>query len=386
MIKHVMDSNVSLSPQGVQRKIIHIDFDAFYASIEVRDNPKLSGLPVAVGGLPERRGVVATCSYEARRFGVRSAMSSAQALRLCPELKIIPPRFAVYREASAQAHAIFRQYTDQIEPLSLDEAYLDVTASQRCRGSATLIAQEIRREVAQKLKVTVSAGVAPNKFLAKIASDWHKPNGLFVITPVQIEDFLFTLPVTRIHGVGRVTAGKLQQKGIKTCGQLRQYSIVELSRWFGSFGERLWELARGQDDREVQVGRRRKSLSVERTYEHDLIGLEAALAQVEPLLTELQERFKPIAKEYQVYKHFVKVKFADFTQTTLEESPPATGEALVEHFSRLLVGAWERGGPAVRLLGVGLRLVDLRATHALEQLELFERKASGRAVYSRTAS
>ena len=149
MIKHVMDSNVSLSPQGVQRKIIHIDFDAFYASIEVRDNPKLSGLPVAVGGLPERRGVVATCSYEARRFGVRSAMSSAQALRLCPELKIIPPRFAVYREASAQAHAIFRQYTDQIEPLSLDEAYLDVTASPRCRGSATLIAQEIRREVAQ---------------------------------------------------------------------------------------------------------------------------------------------------------------------------------------------------------------------------------------------
>ena len=378
----MMDSNISpmqgsVPLKGTQRKIIHIDFDAFYASIEMRDNPRLSGRPVAVGGMPERRGVVATCNYEARRFGVRSAMSSAQAMRLCPELKIIPPRFSVYREASARAHDIFRQYTDQIEPLSLDEAYLDVTASQCCRGSATLIAEEIRREVAQKLNVTVSAGVAPNKFLAKIASDWRKPDGLFVITPVQIEDFLFALPVTKIHGVGRVTAGKLQQKGIRTCGQLRQYSILELSRWFGSFGERLWELSRGQDDREVQTGRRRKSLSVERTYDHDLVGLEAAMAQLEPLLTELQERFRPIEKEYQVYKHYVKVKFADFTQTTLEESPPATGEPLAKHFSRLLAGAWGRGGPAVRLLGVGLRLVDLREARALEQLELFERKING---------
>ena len=367
----------SLSPKEIQKKIIHIDFDAFYASIEIRDNPKLSGEPLAVGGMPEHRGVVATCNYEARRFGVRSAMASAQALSLCPDLKIIPPRFPVYREASARAHDIFRQYTDRIEPLSLDEAYLDVTGSQCCRGSATLIAREIRQEIAQKLQVTVSAGVAPNKFLAKIASDWNKPNGLFVITPAQIEDFLFDLPVKKIHGVGRVTAGKLQQKGIMTCGQLRQYSILELSRWFGSFGERLWELAWGRDDREVQTRRRRKSLSVERTYDHDLVGLAAALAQVEPLLGELQERFRPIEKEYQVYKHYVKVKFADFTQTTLEESPSVTGETLVGHFSRLLAGAWERGGPAVRLLGVGVRLVDLREVQALEQLELFERKVNG---------
>lgn len=367
----------SIPPKEIQRKIIHIDFDAFYASIEMRDNPGLSTRPVAVGGLPERRGVVATCNYHARRFGVCSAMSSAQALRLCPELKIIPPRFSVYREVSARAHDIFQQYTDQIEPLSLDEAYLDVTGSLHCRGSATLIAQEIRREIAQKLQVTVSAGVAPNKFLAKIASDWNKPDGLFVITPAQVEDFLFDLPVKKIHGVGRVTAGKLQQKGIMTCGQLRHYSILELSRWFGSFGERLWELARGHDDREVQTSRRRKSLSVERTYELDLVGLEAALAQLEPLLKELQERFRPIESEYRVYKHCVKVKFADFTQTTFEESPPATGEALDEHFARLLAGAWERGGRAVRLLGVGVRLIDLREAQVLEQLELFERKVNG---------
>ncbi|MGB1271405.1 MAG: DNA polymerase IV, partial [Endozoicomonas sp.] len=230
-----------------QRKIIHIDFDAFFASIEIRDNPRLSGRPVAVGGASDRRGVIATCNYEARRFGVHSAMASAQALRLCPELKIIPPRFSVYKEASEKAHAIFRKYTDFIEPLSLDEAYLDVSSTSLCQGSATLMADEIRQEIRDQLQVTVSAGVAPNKFLAKIASDWNKPDGLFVITPDQVDHFIFELPVRKIHGVGKVTAGKLHKKGIETCGQLRQYSLPELSRWFGSFGERLWELSRGMD-------------------------------------------------------------------------------------------------------------------------------------------
>ncbi|WP_422448408.1 MULTISPECIES: DNA polymerase IV [unclassified Endozoicomonas] len=373
----MMESNAILEQKVVQRKIIHIDFDAFFASIEIRDNPRLSGKAVAVGGAPDRRGVIATCNYEARRFGVHSAMSSAQAMRLCPELKIIPPRFSVYRAASSEAHAIFRQYTDLIEPLSLDEAYLDVTGTHLCRGSATLIAEEIRQKIFQQLHVTVSAGVATNKFLAKIASDWNKPNGLFVITPEQADDFIFDLPVKKIHGVGRVTAGKLHKKGINTCGQLRQYSILELSRWFGSFGERLWELSRGRDDREVQTSRRRKSLSVEHTYDKDLAGLADITAQVIPLLEELQERYQRIEKEYEVHKHFVKVKFADFTQTTLEESLPTTGESVKEHFTQLLVRAWERGGRPVRLLGLGVRLVDLREERALEQLELFEKKIMG---------
>lgn len=373
----MMDSDPNVLKKVIQRKIIHIDFDAFFASIEIRDNPKLPGKPVAVGGASDRRGVIATCNYEARRFGVHSAMSSAQAMRLCPELKIIPPRFSVYREASTQAHAIFRQYTDFIEPLSLDEAYLDVTGTSHCRGSATLVAEEIRQKIFQKLQVTVSAGVAHNKFLAKIASDWNKPNGLFVITPDQADDFIFDLPVKKIHGVGRVTAEKLHKKGIKTCGQLRQYSILELGRWFGSFGERLWELSRGQDDREVQTSRRRKSLSVEHTYDKDLIGVSDITRQVAPLMDELQERFKRIEKEYAVNKHFVKVKFADFTQTTLEENLPATGESAVEHFTQLLIRAWERGSRPVRLLGLGVRLQDLREERALEQLELFEKKING---------
>lgn len=373
----MMDSNATLQQKVIQRKIIHIDFDAFFASIEIRDNPRLSGKAVAVGGGADRRGVIATCNYEARRFGVHSAMPSAQALRMCPELKIIPPRFSVYREASSEAHLIFQQYTNLIEPLSLDEAYLDVTGSHLCRGSATLIAEEIRKKIFQKLNVTVSAGVASNKFLAKIASDWKKPNGLFVITPGEVDDFIFDLPVKKIHGVGPVTAEKLHKKGIKTCGQLRQYSILELSRWFGSFGERLWELSRGQDDREVQTSWRRKSLSVERTYDHDLTGLEEVTEQLVPLLEELQERFKCIEKEYEVHKHFVKVKFADFTQTTLEESLPTTGETVQEHFTQLLVRAWERGAKPVRLLGLGVRLLDLREERALEQLELFEKKIMG---------
>ncbi|WP_067518319.1 DNA polymerase IV [Endozoicomonas ascidiicola] len=373
----MMDSNANLEQKVIQRKIIHVDFDAFYASIEIRDNPKLSGRPVAVGGASDRRGVIATCNYEARRFGVHSAMASAQALRLCPDLKIIPPRFSVYKEASAVAHEVFRQYTDFIEPLSLDEAYLDVTGSSHCRGSATLIAEEIRGKIFQKLGVTVSAGVAPNKFLSKIASDWKKPNGLFVITPDQVNDFIFDLPVKKIHGVGKVTAEKLNKRGIKTCGQLRQYSILELSRWFGSFGEHLWNLSRGQDDREVQTSRKRKSLSVEHTYDHDLASLEEISAQVTPLLEELQARFKTIEKEYEVYKHVVKVKFADFTQTTLEEGLPVNGDSVFDHFSTLLIRAWERGKRPVRLLGLGVRLQTINDEKLMEQLELFEKKFIG---------
>lgn len=357
--------------QIIQRKIIHVDFDAFFASIEIRDNPILSGKPVAVGGSAERRGVIATCNYEARQYGVRSAMASAYARRLCPELKIIPPRFKVYKEASRAAHAIFRQYTDLIEPLSLDEAYLDVTDSPYCRGSATLMAKEIRQKIFKTLSVTVSAGVAPNKFLAKIASDWNKPDGLFVITPEQMQDFIFELPVKKIHGVGKVTAKKLQQIGVETCGQLQPFPILELSRKFGSMGERLWELSRGIDHRPVQTDRRRKTLSVEHTWDKDLPDEQSIKDKVPDLLVELEERYRKIAGEYSAIKRFVKVKFDDFTQTTLEGGLEKTGENTEDYYAELVIRAWQRSKRPVRLLGVGIRLEDLRAPGKLQQLDLF---------------
>src|SRR5690606_32725826 len=211
-----------------QRKIIHIDCDCFYAAIEMRDDPRLAGRPLAVGGAADRRGVIATCNYEARAWGVRSAMPTGQALKLCPDLLVVKPRMDAYKAASREIHAIFRDYTELIEPLSLDEAYLDVSDS----PSATRIAQEIRRRVSQQLHITVSAGVAPNKFLAKIASDWRKPNGLFVITPEQVEEFVAALPVSKLHGVGKVTADKLGRLGIVTCLDLREWSKLALAREF----------------------------------------------------------------------------------------------------------------------------------------------------------
>ncbi|MBM3109311.1 DNA polymerase IV [Pseudomonas arcuscaelestis] len=351
-----------------QRKIIHIDCDCFYAAIEMRDDPRLSGRPLAVGGSAERRGVIATCNYEARAYGVRSAMSSRHALNLCPDLLIVKPRMDAYKEASREIHTIFRDYTDQIEPLSLDEAYLDVSDSSWFAGSATRIAADIRRRVAQQLHITVSAGVAPNKFLAKIASDWRKPNGLFVITPDQVEAFVAVLPVSKLHGVGKVTADKLGRLGISTCLELRDWSRLALAREFGSFGERLWGLARGIDDRAVHNDSRRQSVSVENTYDVDLPDLASCLSKLPDLMETLAGRIQRIDDSYRPGKPFVKVKFHDFTQTTLEQA--GAGRDL-SSYQQLLSQAFARGGKPVRLLGIGVRLQDLRAGH--EQLELFSR-------------
>jgi DNA polymerase-4 len=350
------------------RKIVHIDCDCFYAAIEMRDDPRLANRPLAVGGSAERRGVVATCNYEARAYGVRSAMSSRHAMKLCPDLLIVKPRFEVYRAASKDIQAIFRDYTTLIEPLSLDEAYLDVSESPHFGNSATRIAQDIRRRTWEELQVTVSAGVAPNKFLAKIASDWRKPNGLFVITPDQIDDFVAALPVNRLHGVGKVTADKLTRLGIATCSDLRQWDRRALAREFGTFGERLYNLARGEDNRTVQVDSRRQSVSVENTYERDLPNLEACLAQLPALLEELQTRMDRLDASYRPEKPFVKLKFHDFTQTTLEQAGAGFD---AQSYARLLGAAFARGARPVRLLGVGARLTDLRDRG--EQLELFAR-------------
>ena len=360
--------------EPLKRKILHVDADAFYCSVEERDDPTLKGKAFAVGGKAERRGVIATCSYAARKEGVRSAMASYRALKACPELLILPPRFDVYKEASRQLHSIFQRYTDIIEPLSLDEAYLDVSDVDHCRGSGTLMAREIMQSVKKELGITVSVGVAPNKFLAKVASDWNKPNGLCVIPPEKVDDFVFELPVDKLHGVGKVTAEKMHNKGIMTCGMLRQYSRLELSRWFGSFGERLWELARGVDNRALEIDRRRKSLSVEHTYDQDLNDQQAILVQVKPLLDDLGKRYQKISNEYAVTKRLVKVKFADFTQTTLEEMIEREDQKPEAHYRAMFVKAWERGSKPVRLLGIGVRLLDLRVSGQMKQLELFERR------------
>lgn len=359
------------------RKIIHIDADAFYASVEERDSPDLKQHPIAVGGNPNGRGVVATCNYIAREFGVRSAMASSKALMLCPTLIFVKPRFDAYREASRKMHEIFRRYTDLIEPLSLDEAYIDVSDSQQYQGSATLIAQAIQAEIQAQLDLTVSAGVAPNKFLAKVASDWRKPAGLFVIEPSQIDEFVKALPVKKINGVGRVTAEKMRRMGIETCGDLRQRSESELITQFGKYGTRLAMLSRGEDDRPVNTERQRKSLSVETTFDQDLILSEEFEVLLGKLFLELKNRSEKLKQTESVSGRFVKLKFKDFTQTTLEE----TLHSGIEHwadqgaFRNMLHKAWQRKQIPVRLVGLGLRIGHNKKDE--HQLDLFSDPSSG---------
>ncbi|GGY62578.1 DNA polymerase IV [Cellvibrio zantedeschiae] len=335
----------------------------------MRDDPSLRSRPIAVGGSSEQRGVISTCNYEARHFGVRSAMSSIAAKKLCPDLIILPHRMEAYREASVSMRHIFYQYTDLVEPLSLDEAYLDVSDSEYCGGSATRIAEQIRQRVYDELKLTVSAGVAPNKFLAKVASDWNKPNGLFVITPNAVDSFVLRLPVSKIFGVGKATNTRLAEINIKTCADLRRFSIFELKQRFGQLGVRLYELCRGIDNREVSPSRRRKSLSVENTFPQDLRDLASCLNRLPELLQQLASRLRRIDDDYVVVKIFVKIKFADFTQTTIERS----GSTLTpSEFQSLCCDAYARKESPVRLLGVGVRFVDLREDQPFYQLDLFE--------------
>ena len=350
-----------------QRKIIHIDADCFYAAVEIRDNPTLRGKPIAVGGSAERRGVVATASYEARRFGVRSAMASATALRRCPQLILIPGRMGVYREASRQMHEIFADYTEMIEPLSLDEAFLDVSHCRRCRGSATLIAAEIRQRIADRIGITVSAGIAPNKFIAKIASDWNKPDGQYVVTPGQVDNFLEDLPVDRIWGVGRVTAQRLEQQGIKTCGDVRRFDVYRFVQTFGQFGEHIHKLAHGIDDRPVVSEWRRKSVSVENTYAEDLPDLDSCRARIPALIESLERRLQRLDDDYRIQNCFLKMKFNDFSQTTIERQQTAPS---YDDFAMLCEEAWQRGDRPVRLLGIGARLIDL--TDGSGQMDLFD--------------
>lgn len=348
------------------RKIIHCDCDCFYAAVEMRDNPALRGVPLAVGGDAARRGVIATCNYEARHFGVRSAMPTAQALQRCPHLIVLPPSMDKYREASQHITAIYRDYTDLVEPLSLDEAYLDVSHSAHHKGSATLIAQEIRARIAATVGITASAGVAPNKFLAKIASDWHKPDGLFVIRPDDVAAFVATLPIAKVFGVGKVTAAKLQALGVTTCLDLQSWSMYELENQFGKFGGRLYELCRGIDHRDVSANRERKSISVEETYTTDLPDLAACIAALPALIVTLDKRMQRAGVTTGVHKLFVKIRFANFRHTTAECLATHVHQ---ETLQQLMTAAFQRGNIPVRLLGIGIRL---RQDNEHMQGELFD--------------
>ena len=350
------------------RKIIHCDADCFFAAVEMRDDPSLRLVPMAVGGSTSHRGVISTCNYEARRFGVHSAMASGQALKLCPSLVLLPHNMDKYRAVSAALRTIFSDYSDRVEMVSVDEAFLDVSDSRACRGSATLIAEEIRKRVREELGITVSAGVATNKFLAKVASEWRKPDGLFVVEPGTEQAFVDKLPVRQLHGVGKVTAAKMARLGIATCRDLRHWSSAELTGHFGVFGLRLAEMCRGIDDRPVSTGRPRKSLSVERTFPDDLVDLNQCLGQLPALVERLGQRLQGLASGYSIRKAQIKVKFSDFSQTTLERPCTDLSQAA---FADLLADALARGAMPVRLLGVGVQFAPRQIHSPGEQLDLF---------------
>lgn len=296
------------------RKIIHVDMDSFYASVEQRDFPELRGKPIAVGGSPDGRGVVATSSYEARRFGVKSAMPSRQALQLCPNIIFVYPRFDVYKEVSVHIREIFRRYTDLIEPLSLDEAYLDVTADKKGIGSAIEIAKEIKEAIKNELNLTASAGVSVNKFIAKIASDYNKPDGLTFIGPSKIVKFLESLPIERFFGVGKVTAEKMKGKGIHFGSDLKLFSEAQLIRDFGKSGSFFYHMVRGNDDRPVRPDRVAKSISVEDTFTRDIMEVDEMKIELDHLCCKLSKRLD--IKSVSGRTLTLKVKFADFSLLT----------------------------------------------------------------------
>lgn len=353
----------------MSRKIIHCDADCFYAAVEIRDDPSLKGLPVAVGGSSKRRGVITTCSYEAREYGVRSAMSSAQALHLCPSLILLPHNMDKYKLASSQMREIFLQYTDLVEPLSLDEAYLDVSQCTEFQGSATRIANKIREQIAKKVGITVSAGVANTKFLAKIASDINKPNGICVIPPAEVQPFLAKLKVEKLHGVGKVTLKKMHNLGLFSCSDIKARSKIELTQHFGRFGQTLYSLSRGVDTREIKPNRERKSLSVEHTYSHDLTLAQERTDKIATLFVELKSRIKKLDANYVIIKPYAKIKFNDFSVVTVEK---AGMPCQLTSYQTLIDEAVSRKQKPVRLMGIGVRLFNKRSEQNFRQLELFE--------------
>jgi len=351
---------------GNQRKIIHIDMDCYYAAVEMRDFPEYQNIPLAVGG-DGPRSVLCTCNYQARQFGVRAAMPAIKAKQLCPELHIVHGRMEVYKETSKHIREIFSRYTDLIEPLSLDEAYLDVTDATMCQGSATLIAEKIRADIFTELNLTASAGIAPNKFLAKIASDENKPNGQCVITPDKVANFVERLSLKKIPGIGPKTFEKLNRHGFSTCADVRQSDIRTLQNIVGKFANSLYLKSHGVDNRALEVSRQRKSLAIETTLMQDLTTQDECELVIESLYQKLLTRLAPHSNR-EIIKQGVKLKFSDFNQTTVETQ---SNECQQELFSSLLSKAYNRSNKrGIRLVGLTLGFADTPSETNQLQLSL----------------
>ncbi|EGA69996.1 DNA polymerase IV [Vibrio sinaloensis DSM 21326] len=337
------------------KKIIHVDMDCFYAAVEMRDNPSYRNRPIAVGGHEKQRGVLSTCNYEARKFGIRSAMPTARALQLCPQLLVVPGRMHVYKQVSQQIREIFSRYTQLIEPLSLDEAYLDVTESTQCHGSATLIAEAIRHDIWTELQLTASAGIAPVKFLAKVASDMNKPNGQYVIPPDKVQEEVDKLPLEKIPGVGKVSLEKLHQAGYFTGKDIKESNYRDLLLKFGRLGASLWNKSHGIDPREVVVERERKSVGVERTFSENISSYDQCWQVIEEkLFPELEKRLEKASPDKAIIKQGIKLKFADFQLTTIEH---IHSELELDYFKQLLSDILKRQqGREIRLLGLNVML------------------------------
>jgi DNA polymerase-4 len=354
------------------RKIIHIDMDAFFAAIEQRDFPQYRNKPLIVGGAPDSRGVVATCSYEARKYGIHSAMPSSHAYRLCPQAIFVKPRFEAYQEASTTIRKIFADYTDFFEPLSLDEAYLDVSEASLHQGSALLIAKDIKTAIRQQTGLIASAGVSYNKFLAKIASDMNKPDGLYVITPEQGARFVEQLPVAQFHGIGKVTSGKMQFLGIQTGKDLKKLSLAQLQQHFGKSGLYYYNIARGIDNRAVNNHRIRKSIGVENTFQQDIRTRQEVMQHLQNLLESAL--IKANEKHLAANTLTVKIKYHDFVQITRSRTLP---HAITNISSTLtvienLLANTEIGKRSVRLLGVTLSSLENESElNRCRQLDLF---------------
>ena len=350
------------------RKIIHVDMDAFYASVEQRDNPELRGKPLAVGG--GVRGVVAAASYEARTFGVRSAMPSVTAKRRCPDLIFVKPRFDAYREVSGQIRAIFNDYTPHVEPLSLDEAYLDVTEDLKGIGIATRIAEEIRARIKAETGLTASAGVSYNKFIAKLASDQNKPDGMCVVTPARGPAFVAALPVKRFHGIGPKTAERMARLGIETGADLRAQTLAFLQHHFGSSGDYYWNLARGICHRQVKADRPYKSVSAEDTFMEDLTEPQALLAELDRIARHVWERIEKKGLAGRTVT--LKVKYRDFRIVTRARSLPRNVSG-ADEFAGIAAALLKTLLPAekgIRLLGAGLSNFGDEPAEAPRELEL----------------
>ncbi len=352
-----------------KRKIIHIDMDAFFAAVEQRDHPEYQCKPVIVGGSPEDRGVVAACSYEARKFGIHSAMASAKAKKLCPDAIFLRPRFNVYRQVSTEIQAIFRSFTDQVEPLSLDEAYLDVTECTLHKGSATLIAKALKQKIKRQTGLTASAGVSYNKFLAKIASDIDKPDGLFLIKPEQGEEFIAQLPIRKFFGVGKATEIKMNALGIFTGADLKQWSKENLVTKFGKTGHYYFNVVRGIDNRPVKNSRVRKSLGTETTFAQDLNDVNLMLSQLNTLALKVAENLHN--KKLAARTITLKVKYDNFEQITRSKTlnePVSEYEKIIKLLPGLLMKT-EVGQRKVRLLGITTSNFDVQIP--IKQITLF---------------